>query len=1495
MSGKLMLMMAAALLTVVVDSLPPSAVASPSCQWQTSISSESSLVSSSADVEAEEQPSLRCQLRTLQPAEWEAQLARVWQPERAASLVIECSDVLFFESALEREIVRRLPRLRHLSVSSCKVRDIQPGSLAALTELRRLSIRTHNTDWPAMALTLSDQSLAGLRELRYLDLSDNSLISTPAGLFCSLASLSGLNLSSNRLQDVASLGFNGAAVNNSNNGNNNNNNNECLQELTELDLSWNGISELHPLSLRSLRKLQSLSLQHNGLAHLADQSLAGLESLRTLNLSSNQLSVLPPDVFSDCRELRELSLHRNQLSVLPLGSLAGLSQLQVLDLSHNNLGPVHHRDTFAGLVRLVVLNAGHNAIARIDSAIFRDLASLQVLRLDSNLIESIDADAFLPLFNLHTLDLSHNRIATVGDRLLGGLFVLSSLSIGYNRIHSVSGDAFRNCSGLRDLDLSGNSLSAVPEAVQQLTLLKSLDLSSNRISRAVNLSSPSAGHWQQLYSLNLAGNHIRSVAKEAFSGLSNLVALNLAGNQIDHLEAGSFDRTAGLQVLRLDGNALTDINGLFAGLHSLRWLNVSANRIPLFDYSFLPANVEWLDIHQNQLGELGNYFQIQLANLQAIDASFNRLTELSADSVPDSVVQLFVNDNQISAIGANTFLKKANLSRVDLNSNQLKTLDPAALWLSPVPVERDLPEFSLGDNPWECDCGLEWLPLLVQPSSTSRQQPRLVDAADVTCRLSFNQRRGGNNNRSAGANNETAVEPFVVPLVDVRPEEFLCSYQTHCFALCHCCDFDACDCEMTCPQGCNCYHDPTWSSNIVECSGSLHTDLPDGIPMDATQLYLDGNNLTELSSHAFIGRKNLRTLYLNGSRIETLRNRTFHGLGALQVLQLSDNLLEELRGSEFEPLDHLRELYLQNNRLRYIGDTAFVHLRSLQVLRLDGNRLLTLSLWRLSVHPHLNRLWLGSNPWSCDCRFLADFQQWIAPANAQGSGQQLQQQLADPEAVHCLLGDQQIIGLDEFNRSCSSDPLGSLVTRFEGGVSVVDYLPVLAVCIGLALLTLVAAVVLFVYRQSVRIWIFSRYRIRLCDSKNHLDSSSSANTTHSSDASGRKSADSSHYSSSFDAFVSYSLKDEPFVAQVMAAELEHSPEGSYRLCLQHRDFPSSNSQQQQIHHQHQHSTSSTGSAGDPLTLGLAASRRVVLVISQSFIESEWTRPEVRTALTGFLRQPRGERLLAVTLANWTDDGCDADLSLLLRSAVTIRWGERNFWPKLRYYLPDPAPAPRHYIRNLHSGNGVWYQTQQTQQLHHQQHPVSSSNGGSYGVSTGPHPGSKRTLPHPLPVDHHLLDPTAPMATLNCNGERVDKSSKSELYWDVHGGQGLPRRYTSTPHGSYSGCRGAVHHHDHPGGNDDLSSVYSRLEHSYMSIDHGHEHIYSCVQDPAELHHQQHQHHHHQQPHQENCWSYRYPPQQQQQHMTMMQQHHSVVPRPPLQQPEQPQQHSTFLV
>ena len=66
----------------------------------------------------------------------------------------------------------------------------------------------------------------------------------------------------------------------------------------------------------------------------------------------------------------------------------------------------------------------------------------------------------------------------------------------------------------------------------------------------------------------------------------------------------------------------------------------------------------------------------------------------------------------------------------------------------------------------------------------------------------------------------------------------------------------------------------------------------------------------------------------------------------------------------------------------------------------------------------------------------------------------------------------------------------------------------------------------------------------------------------------------------FDAFVSYSAKDDAFVQQMLATNLEYgSP--SYKVCLQHRDCPSS-----------------VGSyLSETIGQAVEASRRTIMVIS----------------------------------------------------------------------------------------------------------------------------------------------------------------------------------------------------------------------------------------------------------------------------------------------------------
>ena len=95
------------------------------------------------------------------------------------------------------------------------------------------------------------------------------------------------------------------------------------------------------------------------------------------------------------------------------------------------------------------------------------------------------------------------------------------------------------------------------------------------------------------------------------------------------------------------------MDNLFQDLSDLSWLNVSANSISVFDYAMLPRGLTWLDLHQNAIAALGNFFSLEaeFPRLAHIDASFNRLSELGPQNVPNEVETLLLNDNQIVTLG----------------------------------------------------------------------------------------------------------------------------------------------------------------------------------------------------------------------------------------------------------------------------------------------------------------------------------------------------------------------------------------------------------------------------------------------------------------------------------------------------------------------------------------------------------------------------------------------------------------------------------------------------------------------------------------------------------------------------------------------------------------------------------------------------------------------------------------------------------------------------
>uniref|UniRef100_A0A1B6E502 TIR domain-containing protein n=1 Tax=Clastoptera arizonana TaxID=38151 RepID=A0A1B6E502_9HEMI len=1156
------------------------------------------------------------------------------QAEGTVRLRVDCSDVLLFESSVPSRFFHRFHQLEELTLVNCKILLIPSDIFDGLRDLKKLFISTHNIDWgTTKTLEISTGGFEGLRELQILDLSQSNVRSIPDDAFCSLGNLQVLNLTRNSIRDVNSLGFvpkrprdimetvvTVARI-------------ECngAMDLRSLDLSQNEIRTLPDDSgITRLRRLQNLFLQQNQISDLGTNAFNGLISLRVLNISNNKIEFLPEGVFASCRDVREIHLHNNSLFELSRGVFHRLEQLLVLDLSNNQLNSNQvDEGTFIGLIRLIVLNLSHNALTRIDARTFKDLSFLQILDLRNNSIGFIEDNAFLPLYNLHTLNLAENRLHHITSHLFNGLFGLSKLTLNNNLIVNVDPQAFRNCSDLKDLDLSSNAIQYVPEALSELSFLKTLDLGENQISGFHN---GSFKNLNQLTGLRLIDNNIGNLTKGMFWDLTGLQVLNLAKNKIQQIERGTFDRNTQLEAIRLDANFLSDINGVFTTLASVLWLNLSENHLVWFDYAFIHSNLKWLDIHGNYIEKLGNYYKLQELHIRTLDASHNRIRELNELSIPNSVEVVFINNNFISNVKVNTFFEKTNLARVDMYANELVHLDQNAIRLLPVPQNKSLPEFYLGGNPFQCDCSMDWLPV-VNNMSHLRQYPRVMDLENIMCKMTY----------SRGA--------LHLPAIDARPNQFVCTYETHCFALCHCCDFDACDCEMTCPTNCSCYHDQTWSTNVVDCSAQSNDQIPRRIPMDATHVYLDGNNFKELQNHVFIGRKNMRVLYVNSSRIESIQNRTFNGLSALQVLNLGNNRIRRLNGFEFEHLSHLRELYLQNNLISFISNLTLLPLRSLEVLRLDGNRLVTFPVWQLTLNSYLVEISLGNNEWSCRCKFLQELQMWVAD-NVH--------KVIDADDIYCYINDTKppLRRPVDFNNTACSDYYSR--TSVIQSIIVSDYLPMMIVTFSVFVIVVLLTIIMFMFRDHVRVWLYSRYGIRLFQFK---------------------AASMKHYGEDreklYDGYVVYSPKDEEFVLQSIVAELEHG-NPSFQLCLHYRDLP-------------HHAVSSTSPylqhTTSPVVVEAAeASRRVILVLSRNFLQTEWSRYEFRSALHEALKGRIFKLVLVEEGSILPEAELDPDLRPYLKTGARVRWGEKRFWERLRYVMPsaDSQRKSCNYRRNINN-------------------------------------------------------------------------------------------------------------------------------------------------------------------------------------------------------------------
>ncbi|ESO88931.1 hypothetical protein LOTGIDRAFT_182816, partial [Lottia gigantea] len=1032
-----------------------------------------------------------------------------------------------------------------------------------------------------------------------------------------------------------------------------------LNKLEELTIKHTSLSLIHENSFRPLPKLRLLELVASGVRHMPN--LCNIKTLRTLNISHNDISsydktgVRCDDSGDNIPNLEVLDVSYNSIEHIPVWFGDSFPNLKRLTSSDNNISVIE-QNTLNKLTQLMWLDLSNNSMTEFERDVIRNCSNLQVLALGSNPVETLPQgiianhtklshlflhnlsltdniwNEFLLLKRLGELSLHSNRISRINNQVMERMPLLIELDLSNNSITYFNIFTFKDQYRLRNLNLSNNLIQSIPkQAFKFVHSLKSLDLSKNNITdfsksafkglrklklvdlsqnslltlqpevfvalpalRTLNLSHntltvyPSFHDMKSVDILDLSHNNLSAVDITTFYGLSAVTDLNLRHNQLDYIPHGVFQHCRKLETLCLSDNDIRDISaGGFLKLENLLKLDLSFNKL-----------TETVTVLSN------------LPNLMELDLSFNFITKVYRGQFPDSVQKIDLSRNAINYIAPFTFRTMHQLKNVRIDFNNLTSLPVLSVEISRNAHPK--PTFYISANPLSCDCSLSWLKGVMDGDAGNVDlYPNIVDIVLVLCTTVY----------------DSDPKPFRV----VPRSHFLCSYREKCEYNCPCCGVEQCFCKYQCPESCSCLmSDDKTNIHKVHCENRNLTSVPESIPKAVTELLLDGNNITSIPDGAFIGLDNVKTIYLNNSNVRYFGNASFQGLNDVVDIYLNENALHTIPSFTFNALNKLERIYLNNNDIQTIKKTAFQDLLALKLLSLANNSIHTIPLDFVSNVSNKTIFSLGGNPWSCGLKFVCSFSDFVTT----NSGR-----IKDISNVKCARKRAEsddiqysISLLDErVKKQCGLNKTEYINSTISKTKSIGKDIHITALIIISIATGIIAGVLLIAYwkRDLIKVWCFIKYGWRV---HNNADD------------------EYEEIQRPFDAFLSYSNKDQKFVIDHLAPRLEHG-ERKFKLCLHYRDFP-------------------VGACiAETIVRSIECSKRTIMLISDNFLQSEWCRYEFQTAHHQVLTEKKN-RLIIVLLHDINQNKLDSQLKLYFKTRTYLKFNDPWFWDKLYYAMPN---------------------------------------------------------------------------------------------------------------------------------------------------------------------------------------------------------------------------------
>ncbi|KAM7093810.1 toll-like receptor 4 isoform 1-T1 [Molossus nigricans] len=777
------------------------------------------------------------------------------------------------------------------------------------------------------------------------------------------------------------------------------------------------------------------------------------------------------------------------------------------------------------------------------------------------------------------------------------------------------------------------NLYKIPDNIPTST--KNLDLSFNSLKR---LGSHSFSNFSELQVLDLSRCEIQMIEDDAYQGLNNLSILILTGNPIQSLAPGAFSGLSSLQTLVVVEINRTSLEDLPIGhLQTLKELNVAHNfihslKLPGY-FSNLP-NLEHLDISNNKIQSISQKDLQVLHQMPpfklSLDLSLNPLDFIQ----PGAFENIKLRELTLRSNFNNTDVMKTCIQGLaGLKINQLvlgefrnerilEKFDKSALeGLCNLTIE----EFRIAHFDDFTEDALGVLNCLANVSTISLVSLDLDNLDGLPKVYKWQYLKLTNCNFKHFPELEFAfLKKFVF-----NANKVMTSFTKVTLPMLEFLDLSKNHLSF---KGC-CSHINFGTTRLKHLDLSFNDIITMGSNfMGLEQLkYLDlqHSSLKQINEFSvFLSLKNLRYLDISYTNTKVVFPGIFDGLVSLEVLKMAGNYFQnDFLLDIFTHMTNLTVLDLSMCQLKSVAQGAFGSLLKLQVLNMSHNNLLSLDMLpykNLSLH-------------------VLDFSfNHIVAAN----GQELRQ---FPSSVTFL-------NLTHNDFACVCEHMNFLQWvqdhrhLLEGAeqmmcVKPLDMqgMPVLsfrnATCqLSKTIISVSVLSILVVSVVAILVYKFYFHLMLLAGCKRYGKGEST-----------------------YDAFVIYSSHDEDWVRNELVKNLEEGVP-PFQLCLHYRDF-----------------IPGVAIAANIIQEGFHKSRKVIVVVSQHFIQSRWCIFEYEIAQTWqFLSSHAGIIFIILQKVEKSLLRQQVELYRLLSRNTYLEWedsvlGQHIFWRRLRKALLDGKP------------------------------------------------------------------------------------------------------------------------------------------------------------------------------------------------------------------------------